>query len=196
MKEDLQQIAMEIFFLCLENGISLEVEWIPRHLNEAADSASRDAIMLDTDDWQLTSFFFSLINARWGPFTLDCFANHYNKKVDRFFSLFNSPGCARVDAFSFDWKQDMCLIVPPVCMVGRALLHLQLCKGTGVLVVPAWPSAHYWPMLLQEFRLHIKDCLRVKGRNALEHGYNTNSVLGSPNFVGDVLALFIDCSKI
>ena len=196
MKPELHALAMEIFFTCLNHGISLATQWIPRHLNEAADSASRDAIMLDTDDWQLTSFFFSLINARWGPFTLDCFANHYNKKVDRFFSLFNSPGCAGVDAFSFDWKQDMCLIVPPVCMVGRALLHLQLCKGTGVLVVPAWPSAHYWPMLLQEFRLHIKDCLRVKGRNALEHGYNTNSVLGSPNFVGDVLALFIDCSKI
>ena len=194
MKPELHALAMEIFFTCLHNGISLATQWIPRNLNEAADSASREAEMLDTDDWQLTQSFFSILNKRWGPFSVDCFANDYNKRLDRFFSLYNSPGCAGVDAFSFDWKEELCLLVPPVCMVGKTLRHLQLCKAIGVLVVPAWPSAHYWPMLLDEFHIHIKDCLRVKGKNALRHGHNNNSILGSPNFVGDVLALYIDCS--
>ena len=194
MKPDVHALAMDIFFTCLTNGISLATQWIPRTLNEAADSASRDAIMIDTDDWQLRQDFFSIINARWGPLTIDCFANDYNAKLVRFYSLFNSPGSAGVDAFSFDWKNDVCLLVPPVCMVGRTLRHLQLCHARGVLVVPAWPSAHYWPMLLAEFNPFILDCLRVKGKNALRHGHNTNSILGSPNFVGDVLALYIDCS--
>ena len=194
MKPELHALAMEIFFTCLHNGISLATQWIPRNLNEAADSASREAEMIDTDDWQLTQSFFSILNKRWGPFSVDCFANDYNKRLDRFFSLYNSPGCAGVDAFSFDWKEELCLLVPPVCMVGKTLRHLQLCKAIGVLVVPAWPSAHYWPMLLDEFHIHIKDCLRVKGKNALRHGHNNNSILGSPNFVGDVLALYIDCS--
>ena len=194
MKPDIHALAMEIFFTCLHNGISLATQWIPRSLNEAADSASRDALMIDTDDWQLTKPFFSILNVRWGPFTIDCFANDYNAKLDRFFSLFNSPGGAGVDAFSFDWKNELCLLVPPVCMVGKALNHLRLCQGKGVLVVPAWPSAHYWPMLLDDFSSDIKDCLRVKGKNALMHGHNTNSILGSPEFVGDVLALYIDCA--
>ena len=64
MKIELHKIAMEVFFLCIKNGITLEIEWIPRHLNEAADSASREAAMVDTDDWQLTVPFFQLINSR------------------------------------------------------------------------------------------------------------------------------------
>ena len=194
MKRDLHDIAMKIFSLCLKNGISLEVEWIPRNLNEAADAASREAIMVDTDDWQLSDSFFKLLNERWGPFTLDCFANYYNKKVDRFFSLFNSPNCEGVDAFTFNWEGENCLLVPPVCVVGMTLQHLRLCNARGVLVVPFWPSAAFWPLLIKDFRPHIKDSLKVKGRNVLEHGLNENSLLGSSNFMGNMLALRIDCS--
>ena len=195
MKEDLQEIAMKIFFLCLENGISLEVEWIPRRLNEAADSASREAEMVDTDDWQLSDDFFTILNNRWGPFTIDCFSNYYNKKVDRFYSLFNSPGCAGVDAFSFNWANEFCLLVPPVCIVGRVLRHLELCKGKGVLIVPFWPSAHFWPMLMRDFQCHISDHMIVKGYRVLKHGMNSDSLLGSSDFRGDILALRLDCSQ-
>ena len=89
MKPQLHSIALEIFFTCLRNGISLAVQWIPRSLNEAADSASREASMVDTDDWQITRQFLSVLDRKWGPLSIDCFANYYNKKVDRFFSLFN-----------------------------------------------------------------------------------------------------------
>ena len=194
MKSDLHLIAMNIFFLCLKNGISLEIEWIPRELNEAADAASREAIMVDTDDWQITDSFFKLLNGRWGPLTIDCFANYYNKKIDRFYSLFNSPGCEGVDAFSYNWKNENCLLVPPVCVVGMALRHLRLCKARGVLVVPYWPSAAYWPLLLNDFHSDIKDFLKVKGKNVLRHGLNENSLLGSDGFLGNMIAISIDCS--
>ena len=82
-------------------------------------------------------------------------------------------------------------MVPPV---GRTLRHLQLCRGKGILVVPDWPSAQYWPMLLGEFRAAIKGLLKVKGNKVLEHGYNSNSLLGSFEFRGNILAMFIDCS--
>ena len=194
MKDDLHIIAMEIFFLCLENGISLECEWIPRTLNEAADSASREAAMVDTDDWKISNEFFKFISNRWGPFSVDYFANDYNKKLDRFYSLFNSPGCEGVDAFSYNWHRESCLLVPPVCVIGRVLRHLRMCKAKGVLVVPCWPSAHYWPMLMDEFNGNILDLIRVKGNVVLRHGMNTNSLLGSSQFMGDVLALQLDCT--
>ena len=194
MKPDIHKIAMDIFFLCIENGITLEVEWIPREMNEAADSASRLADMVDTDDWQITSEFFSILNNRWGPITIDCFANYYNKKLPRFFSLFNSKGAEGVDAFSFNWCKETCLLVPPVSVAGRALRHLELCKARGILVVPFWPSAHFWPMLINEMSAYITDCIQVKGKNVLMHGMNTNSILGSNSYTGDMLALLIDCS--
>ena len=194
MKDELHSIAMEVFFTCLKNGVSLEIEWIPRTLNEAADAASREAQLVDTDDWQLEETFFSYINNRWGPLTVDYFSNDYNKKLSRFYSLFNSPGCEGVDAFAHDWSGEMGLFVPPVCLAGRVLLHLKLCKAKGVLIVPDWPSAHYYPLLLREFRPFILDCIRFKGKNVLRHGYNTNSLLGSKDFLGNILGLFIDCS--
>ena len=150
--------------------------------------------MVDTDDWSLTPQFFKLIDGRWGPMTIDCFANHYNAKLPRFYSLFHSPGSEGVDCFSANWEGENCLIVPPVSIAGRALRHLKLCKSRGVMVVPFWPSAHYWPMLKTEFSHYIRDCIRVKGSKVLTHGLNTNSLLGSDQFLGDVLALYIDCS--
>ena len=194
MKSDIHQIAMSIFFICIKNGITLETQWIPRHLNEAADSASREAEMVDTDDWGISHQFFKIINNKWGPLSIDCFANHYNAKLPRFYSLYHSPGCEGVDCFASDWKDENCLLVPPVSIVGRTLKHLRLCKSKGVLVVPFWPSAHFWPMLKEDFVGYICDYLQVKGKNVLVQGHNLNSLLGSERFFGDVLALHIDCS--
>ena len=135
-----------------------------------------------------------MINGKWGPLSIDCFANHYNAKLSRFFSLFHSPGCEGVDCFTYDWKDEKCLMVSPVSIVGRALNHLRLCKSQGVLIVPFWPSAHFWPMLKIDFAHCIRDHLQVKGKIVLTHGHNVNSLLGSDRFLGDVLALYIDCS--
>ena len=126
--------------------------------------------------------------------TIDCFASSYNNKLPRFYSLFISPDCEGVDAFCFNWQDELCLLVPPAGLAGRVIKHLDLCKGKGILVVPCWPSAHFWPMLSSTFRHSIVDFLRVKGRNVLQPGYNPNSLLGSVDFQGDVLALLLDCS--
>ena len=120
---------------------------------------------------------------------------HITQNLKRFYSLFNAPGSSGVDAFSFNWKDEMCLLVPPVCIVGRVLRHLRLCGGKGVLICPLWPSAHYWPMLKHDFQNEILSFLRLKGSIILEHGYNTNSLLGSLGFKGDMVALLLDCSQ-
>lgn len=41
MKNNLQDLAMNIFQICLEYKIGIEIEWIPRELNEQADYLSR-----------------------------------------------------------------------------------------------------------------------------------------------------------
>jgi hypothetical protein len=195
MKPECHFFAKQTFDFCLQNNISLDVGWIPRDLNKEADLISREPEILDTDDWGISGQFFSILQKRWGLFSVDCFANFYNKKVEKFYSFYQVPGTAGVDAFSFDWNKEFCLLVPPVCIIGQVLQHLLLCKGKGVLVVPCWPSSYFWPMLINDFSFFIEDILKVKGNKVLMHGINTNSLLGSSSFGGFVLAIKLDCSK-
>ena len=57
MKFDLHRVARSIFSIYIQSGIHLEVQWIPRALNQQAECISR---LIDIDDWQLTNDFFSI----------------------------------------------------------------------------------------------------------------------------------------
>ena len=46
MKRDLHEISLSIFQLVLRNGIDLQVDWIPRSLNEHADAEKLPEIVL------------------------------------------------------------------------------------------------------------------------------------------------------
>lgn len=53
MKEDLQNIALDVYKFCLINGILLDIEWIPRSQNEKADFISN---LNDANDWRVSYF--------------------------------------------------------------------------------------------------------------------------------------------
>ena len=195
-KPELQFFAKEIFHLCYDNSIKLTVQWVPRENHTLADQASREADAVDIEDWGINENFFKILNESYGPFSLDAFANFYNKKVDRFYSLFHCPGSSGVDAFTYNWHGENLLLVPPVSAIGRVLSHLRLCKAKGTLVAPRWPSSYFWPLLQSEFNSFILDIKIFKGKNVLVHGLNKNSLLGAPYFNGDILAIAIDCSGI
>ena len=55
MRSDLHAIAVEIFQFCANNGIELELQWIPRTEIERADYISR---IIDIDDWQISADCF------------------------------------------------------------------------------------------------------------------------------------------
>ena len=96
MRTDLHTLALRIFEICIKHKILLDIQWVPRSEVERADFISR---IIDTDDWQISNSCFALLENLWGPHTIDCFANHYNHKIDRFFSRFWTPGCAGIDFF-------------------------------------------------------------------------------------------------
>ena len=194
MRPECHQFALEIFKFCRLNAISLSVQWVPRNLNKQADAISRLPEVLDTDDWGLTDEFYLILNQRWGPFTVDCFANSDNAKCPKFYSMFLVPNSAGIDAFTFNWASEFCLLVPPVAVVGRCLSHLVRCKAKGVLVVPLWKSSFFWPLLSEVFHKYVVDTLIVKGSSVLCLGNNKNSLLGSPQLDSYVIALLIDCT--
>ena len=99
-KEDLQNIANEIFETCQSNEISLSVQWIPRESNERADYLSR---CRDSDDWSVQEWVFKHLNAKWGPHTIDRFASFYNSYCARFNSRWWVPGTEALDALDQVW---------------------------------------------------------------------------------------------
>ena len=64
----------------------------------------------------------------------------------RFYSKFWCLGTEGVDAFSADWAGENNWLVPPVYLISRVIFHLEACSARGVLVVPKWPSAVFWPI--------------------------------------------------
>jgi hypothetical protein len=146
MKEHLQDIAMSIFSICLINGISIEIQWIPREGNTQADYLSK---IIDYEDWGASEMFFNLMNELWGIYTIDRFANSTNAKLSRFNSLFWKVNTEAVDAFSQNWSGENNWLVPPIYAVIRTVKHLVAGKAQGTLIIPKWTSAAYWPLIFE-----------------------------------------------
>ena len=111
----------------------MQPQWIPREQNYEADYYSK---LNDSDGWGLDSNTFHFINTQFGPFTVDRFADHMNKKLRRFNSKYYCPGTELVNSFTADWGHDSNWLCPPVSLIGSTLRHLRLCKGCGCLLVP------------------------------------------------------------
>ena len=153
---DLQQIALQIFQTCIRNKIELDVQWVPRDCNEQADLLSR---FVDKDDWAVNARIFRIIDAKWGPHTIDRFASYYNSQLPRFNSEHASPRSSGVDSFAQDWSNDNNWLCPPVNLIVQTIRKLQSCNGIGTLIIPEWPSSLFWPYLHSSdlvFRSYVK----------------------------------------
>ena len=144
-KPHLQDIALQIFEICVHNDIRLRPTWIPRERNKHADYLSK---LVDTDDWAIDSVTYDRICEEFGQPTVDRFADNLNKKADIFNSKYYCPGTSAVDCFTQDWSQcELNWLSPPVKLLIATIRHLRLCKGKGILIAPQWPSSHFWPIL-------------------------------------------------
>ena len=119
-----------------------------------ADAISK---LEDTDSWGIDDQSFQFLQDRFGIFTFDRFADSSNHKVDRFSARYFCPGVESVGAFTEDWRGEFNWICPPIALVGAALKHLKACDASGVLLVPEWKSAYFWPMLVNKGGSFFKD---------------------------------------
>lgn len=120
--------------------------WIPRELNKYADLLSRQS-QSDCDDWQISLELFSVLNAKWGPFTVDRFASDYNAKCARFNSRSWVKGTEAVNSLTVDWAGELNWLVPPPKLIISVIKKMLHDKARGLLVVPVWKSAPFWPLL-------------------------------------------------
>ena len=97
---------------------------------------------------------FEYIEKLWGPHTVDCFSNYYNKKVDIFFSQLWNPNInsSGAEIFLQDAGNENCLVVLPITMITKAIYYLYASRAVGAVTVPFWQSGYSWPVITRMYR--------------------------------------------
>ena len=193
-KPKLQELASKIFETSREKGLNLKVTWIARDKNYDADLINKT---MNYDDWTVNHKLFEFLQNTWGIFTIDLFADNFNNKCKKFCSRYWCPNTYKVDAFSFDWSGEFCYMVPPPYLIVKSIKHFLASerKVWGVLIVPYWTSANYWPFLVRhnkEFKTFIKDFRYFSDTKCLlSKGKYEGSLIGDENINVPFYALLI-----
>ena len=74
----------------------LSLNVCPRSRNEQADYLKR---IVDFDDWSVSPHIFRFLDLKWGPHSIDRFADEHNHLLPRFDSRLWNPYCEATDTF-------------------------------------------------------------------------------------------------
>eukprot|EP00111_Clytia_hemisphaerica_P013786 TCONS_00040574-protein len=125
-RQHLQNLAIEIFNLCLSHNVEIYPTWIPRDMNKTADLISKS---MDTDNWSIDNETFNHIIKNYGQITIDRFSDNQNAKSTVFNSREYCPGTSAVNAFSCNWgNNEFNWLCPPISLVGKTIQHLKNCR--------------------------------------------------------------------
>ena len=144
--DNLDKIAREIWFWCIERNIFLSAAHVAGSKNIEADKMSRE----NNDDleWSLSLSVFDKLHALFPKIKLDLFASRLNTKCSKYVSRRPEPEAMAVDAFSLEWDSDIYYIFGPFSLTAQILKKMEEDKTKEALVVlPLWPSQNWWPTL-------------------------------------------------
>ena len=95
---------------------------------------------------------------------MDRFATVLTKQLNRYCSKYRNPGSEAVNALTVDWTHENNWIFPPPLLVPNVLRHMSACRAEGALIVPEWPSAAWWPLLINRsgsWKSFVKHSIRI-----------------------------------
>ena len=90
--------------------------------------------------------------------------------------------------------------MPPIYLISRTIFHIEVCGARGVLVIPKWFSAAFWPIVFPMEGLRPSVCQVVEFSDpsfvfaSVRDGHNTIFCLF--RFKSAVLALLLDGSSL
>uniref|UniRef100_A0A914V7W6 Tyr recombinase domain-containing protein n=1 Tax=Plectus sambesii TaxID=2011161 RepID=A0A914V7W6_9BILA len=157
----LQSLAERIYNFGVSSGCKIIPVWVPRELNAEADEASR---IVDYDNWGVKTSFFRICQHKWGPHSVDRFADHHNAKLPRFNSKYYVPGSEAVDAFACHWGGEMNWLCPPISLIVRTIRHLSSKVARLVQAAAANPAICPAPA-------QVQDLLRASKADRTETSY-------------------------
>lgn len=189
----LHDICLAIHDWCIKYEVSLSATWIPRKQNVHADYLSR---CHDCDDWSIRQSIFEYLNQKWGPYTVDRFATHYNAKCLRFNSRYWVPGTEAVDSFTQCWRGERNWVVPPPSCIMKSIKKMKYDRCCGTIVVPKWESAPFWSMIINrkgEYCDFVKDVFELPLTGVVTPGRGNNGMFTNEPLSFRLLALRCDC---
>jgi hypothetical protein len=165
----LNALALEIWEWAMEKSLIILALHIAGKSNTLADQASR--VFLDRNSWRLGSEEFKAIEQRWGPHTVDMFADLFSHQLPEYVSWRPDPHSKAVDAFTQDWASwGNVYAFPPFGLISRVLHTIRAQKVEITLVFPWWPAQPWFPVLQEmmkgeplRFTEHEKLLLDVQG---------------------------------
>jgi len=195
MKPALNGLAESIMQLCSDSQIRLSVSWIRRTENQIADLLSRE---IDFDDWSVSDDLFRDMQTRFGPHSVDRFADARNRRLHRFNSKYSEVGSEATDAFSQNWVRENNWLVPPPALLLKTVNHLRRCQSVGTLVMPKWYSNPVWPVLFPPESLppFVKSVLEfAPGNQFIKPGTQPVSIFTSGQLKNPLLVVRLDASQ-
>ena len=171
---ELDSIARDIWFWCINRHIHISAAHIPGVDNWEADEESRADNENDDTEWCLNADTFKAIYEVFPTLTIDLFASRLNNKLDKYVSRRPDPKAFAIDAFSLTWTNDHFFIFPPFSLLPPILQKIEEDNSTAVVIAPLWPTQSWWPSLLH---LVTGQCFRLS---------NTKTILSLPNKPGQL----------
>jgi hypothetical protein len=107
-----------------------------------------------TEDWMLETNIFREIELLWGPFDLDacCDPQGHNSQLPLYWSAEN-------DCLQQSWTHLSIYCNPTFSIIDRIVNHCLACftssplTTSAVLVLPWWPSAQWFPVVMEQFEI-------------------------------------------
>eukprot|EP00884_Botryococcus_braunii_P020948 jgi/Botrbrau1/7537/Bobra.0019s0025.1 len=107
-----------------------------------------------TEDWMLEVNVFKEIEAQWGPFDIDacCDAQGYNSQLPLYWS-------SETDCLMQNWTHMSVYCNPHFSLITSIVEHCFACftaspfTTSAVLVLPWWPSAPWFPTVIEQFEI-------------------------------------------
>ena len=162
--QECDSLSKEIWLWCCSREVWISAAFIAGKENKVADHNSR--CFNEGTEWQLNPAIFTKIIKDFYKPDIDLFASRINKQLERYVSWKPDPEAEAVDAFCLNWSTKTYYIFPPFSMISKVAAKIRKDKASGILVIPDWPSQHWYP-LVKELS---KDCIRFKpSRDNLLH---------------------------
>lgn len=137
---ELAAIARELIELLETMGSKIQAIYISTVDNVEADALSRSK---DTHDWCVKEKLFEKIDKKFGPHSIDRFADKFNRKTKRYNSWKYEPEAEAVDGLARPWIGENNFVVPPIPLLPAVTLKLERERAAATVIVPLWP-AHIW----------------------------------------------------
>lgn len=167
------ELAMDIWKYLIEYNICINIVHIPGEQNTLADLQSRS--LHDNNDYSLNTDIFKKLLLKI-PFTpkVDLFASRLTNKTPIYVSWRFDPFAWKVNAFSFNWPNEIYLF-PPINLISKSVQKfIDDEVEMGILITPDWPSLTVLPKILTLLfsdPVFIPTCY-FEGQRPTRHAFN------------------------